>query len=161
MPYHKLVRTINRRCTIIYEYGPNKMEVDDIIDELPFDKKKDVIEVEDKDYALWYSDMNDNEADYYGKTMKFKGRTLLGGGLQNDEFVIGRHIMTCCADDVQFGGLVAKWPASRMLEHGGWIIMTAEIVREYNKMYEGVGPVFHVKEIKKCPAPEEEVATFY
>lgn len=161
IPFHKLVRTINRRCTIIYEYGPNKFEIDDIKDELPYDMKADVIEIEDKDYAIWYADMNDNEKNYYQKTVKFKGRTLLGGGLKDDEFVIGRHIMTCCVQDIQFGGLVAKWPGAKLLEHGGWIVMTAEIVREFNKMYDAIGPVFHVKEVKKCDPPEEEVATFY
>ena len=30
MPYHKIVRTINRRCDIIYEYGPNNIELDNI-----------------------------------------------------------------------------------------------------------------------------------
>ena len=158
MPLHKIVRQANRRCDIIYEYGPNEIELDNIEDPLPFDMNAKVIEIQDQDYAMWYADMNDNEANYYGKTVKFKGRTLLGGGLKPDEFVIGRHIMTCCVQDIQFGGLVAK---SSELEHGGWVVMTAEIVREYNDMYEAIGPVFHVKEVVKCDPPEEEVATFY
>ena len=69
--------------------------------------------------------------------------------------------MNCCEADIQFGGLVAKWKDSQSLEHGGWAIMTAEIVREYNKMYESVGPVFHVIDVVKCDMPEQEVATFY
>ena len=161
MPYHKIVRTINRRCDIIYEYGPNNIELDNIEDPLPFDINAPVIEIEDKDYAMWYSDMNDDEAKYYGKTVKFKGRSLLGGGLEDDEFVIGRHIMTCCVEDIQFGGLVAKYPDSQSLDHGGWVIMKATIQKEYNKMYQSEGPVFHVIEVEKCEAPEEEVATFY
>lgn len=161
MPLHKLVRTVNRKCDIIYEYGPSQIELDTIEDPLPFDKNAEIIEIEDKDYAYWYSDMNDNEPEYYGRKIKFKGRTLLGGGLENDEFVIGRHIMNCCEADIQFGGLVAKWKDSQSLEHGGWAIMTAEIVREYNKMYESVGPVFHVIDVVKCDMPEQEVATFY
>ena len=132
-----------------------------IEDPLPFDMNAKVIEIQDQDYAMWYADMNDNEANYYGKTVKFKGRTLLGGGLKPDEFVIGRHIMTCCVQDIQFGGLVAKYPKASEMEHGGWVVMTAEIVREYNDMYEAIGPVFHVKEVVKCDPPEEEVATFY
>ena len=161
MPYHKIVRTINRRCDIIYEYGPDNIELDNIEDPLPFDINAPVIEIQDKDYAMWYSDMNDDEEKYYGKTVKFKGRTLLGGGLDDDEFVIGRHIMTCCVQDIQFGGLVAKYADSQSLEHGGWAVITAKIQKEYNKMYQSEGPVFHVIEVEKCQAPEEEVATFY
>ena len=161
MPYHKIVRTINRRCDIIYEYGSNNIELDNIEDPLPFDINAPVIEIQDKDYAMWYSDMNDDEEKYYGKTVKFKGRTLLGGGLDDDEFVIGRHIMTCCVQDIQFGGLVAKYADSQSLEHGGWAVITAKIQKEYNKMYQSEGPVYHVINLEKCQAPEEEVATFY
>ena len=161
MPYHKIVRTINRRCDIIYEYGPNNIELDNIEDPLPFDINAPVIEIQDKDYAMWYSDMNDDEEKYYVKTVKFKGRTLLGGGLDDDEFVIGRHIMTCCVQDIQFGGLVAKYADSQSLEHGGWAVITAKIQKEYNKMYQSEGPVYHVINLEKCQAPEEEVATFY
>ena len=161
MPYHKIVRTINRRCDIIYEYGPDNIELDNIEDPLPFDINAPVIEIQDKDYAMWYSDMNDDEEKYYGKTVKFKGRTLLGGGLDDDEFVIGRHIMTCCVQDIQFGGLVAKYADSQSLEHGGWAVITAKIQKEYNKMYQSEGPVYRVINLEKCQAPEEEVATFY
>lgn len=159
--FHKIVRGANRRCEIIYEYGPDDIELDNIVDELPFDLDSPVVEINDRDYAIWYSHMNEEEEKYYGKTLKFKGRCLLGGGLKDDEFVIGRHIMTCCIDDIQFGGLVGKWEKAHTLEHGGWVIMEAKLLFEYNKMYNGMGPVFHVINMEKCPALEEDIATFY
>ena len=161
MEYHKVVRVINRRCQILYEYSKDEVELDNIEDPLPYDINTDVIEISDKDYAIWYTDMNEDEAKYYNKTIKVKGRTLLGGGLDDDEFVIGRHIMTCCVEDIQFGGLVAKWPESRSLEHGGWVVMTAVVRKEFNHMYQSEGPVFDVMNVEKVTAPEEEVATFY
>lgn len=161
MDYHKVVRMINRRCQIIYEYGEDNAVLDTIVDELPFDISKDYIEIDDKDYAIWYTDMNEEEDKYYGKTLKIKGRSLIGGGLEDDEFVIGRHIMTCCVEDITFGGLVAKYAKSQELEHGGWVVMTAQIKKEFNAMYQGMGPVFHVMDVQKVDAPEEEVATFY
>lgn len=161
MDYHKAVRMINRRCQIIYEYGEDNAVLDTIVDELPFDISKDYIEIDDKDYAIWYTDMNEEEDKYYGKTLKIKGRSLIGGGLEDDEFVIGRHIMTCCVEDITFGGLVAKYAKSQELEHGGWVVMTAQIKKEFNAMYQGMGPVFHVIDVQKVDAPEEEVATFY
>lgn len=161
MDYHKIVRVINRRCQIIYEYDKDHIEFDDIEDPLPYDITSPEIKIEDKDYAIWYSDMNEEEEKYYGKVMTIKGRTLLGGGLDDDEFVIGRHIMTCCIEDIQFGGLVAKYEKSQELEHGGWAVMTAKVEKEYNHMYQSEGPVFHVLSVEKVSAPEEEVATFY
>lgn len=159
--FHKIVRGANRRCEIIYEYGPDDIELDDTVDELPFDLEAPVVEIKDRDYAIWYSDMNEDEEKYYGKIYKIKGRCLIGGGLKCDEFVIGRHIMTCCIDDIQFGGLVGKWKNASTLEHGGWAVMEAKLVFEYNKMYKGMGPVFHVINMEKCEPLEEDVATFY
>ena len=50
--------------------GPNNIEIDNIEDPLPFfDLTADVIVIEDRDYAVWYSDMNDEEAKYYGKRL--------------------------------------------------------------------------------------------
>lgn len=161
MEYHKLVRVINRRCQIVYEYDKDNAVFDDIEDSLPYDIDKDYIEIEDKDYAIWYTDMNENEDKYYGKTLKIKGRSLLGGGLGDDEFVIGRHIMTCCVEDIQFGGLVAKYDKAQDLEHGGWVVMTAEVRREFSPMYQSIGPVFHVLEAEKVEPLVEDVATFY
>ena len=161
MEYHKIVRAASRRAEIIYEYGENDIEFDDIEDPLPFDLDAPVIEIEDRDYALWYRDITEEEPKYYDKTIRVKGRSLLGGGLADDEFVIGRHIMTCCVEDIQFGGLVAKYDKAQSLDHGGWVIMTATIRKEYNKMYESEGPVFHVLELEKCEPLEDEVATFF
>ena len=161
MEYHKIVRAASRRAEIIYEYGENDIEFDDIEDPLPFDLDAPVIEIEDRDYALWYRDITEEEPKYYDKTIRVKGRSLLGGGLVDDEFVIGRHIMTCCVEDIQFGGLVAKYDKAQSLDHGGWVIMTAVIRKEYNKMYESEGPVFHVLELEKCEPLEDEVATFF
>ena len=161
MPFHKIARAVNRKIDIMYEYTDGTSQFDEIIDPLPFDIDAPIIEIADKDYAVWYADMTEEEAKYYGKTIRFKGRSLLGGGLKDDEFVIGRHIMTCCVEDIQFGGLVAKYKDAQSLEHGGWVDMTAKIEREYNDMYQSEGPVFHVISVTKIPPIADEVATFY
>ena len=161
MPLHQAVRALSRNAEIAYEYVNGKVVYDDIIDPLPFDIDAPVIEIKDLDYALWYRDCTEEMMKYNGKTIKFKGLVATNKNFDDKTFAAGRHIMTCCVQDIQFGGLVAKYPKSRELDHGGWVEMTAEIVREYNDMYEAIGPVFHVKEVIKCDPPEEEVATFY
>ena len=69
--------------------------------------------------------------------------------------------MTCCIEDIQFGGLVAKYEKAQELEHGGWVQITADIIKEFNHMYQSEGPVLYVKKIKIIEPPEEDVATFY
>ena len=160
MEYHKIVRAASRQAEILYEYGENDVEFDNIEDPLPFDIDAPVIVIGDRDYALWYRDITEEEPKYFGKTIRVKGRSLLGGGLKDDEFVVGRHVMTCCIDDIQFGGLVAKYADAQSLDHGGWVLLTAEIRGEYNEMYGEEGPVLYVTEIEKVEPLEDEVATF-
>ena len=161
MEFHKIVRAANRRCQILYEYSKDQVEFDNIEDPLPYDLDAPVVEIKDQDYAIWYSDINEEESKYYGKTLKLKGRALIGGGLEDDETVIGRHIMTCCVEDIQFGGLVAKYEKAQELTHGEWVIVTAKVKNEFNHMYQGNGPVLYITELEKTDVPEQEVATFY
>lgn len=159
--YHKIVRAVNRSADIIYEYSDEEYELDDIIDPLPFDVDAPVIEVKDMDYALWYRDVNEDMKKYIGKTVEIKGRGLTGGGLPKDAFVFGRHVMTCCADDIEFAGLIAKYHDSAgRVEHGGWVKLRAEISVEFHEVYGESGPILNVKELKKAAPPVEEVATF-
>ena len=130
MEFHKIVRAANRRCQILYEYSKDQVEFDNIEDPLPYDLDAPVVEIKDQDYAIGYSDINEEESKYYGKTLKLKGRALIGGGLEDDETVIGRHIMTCCVEDIQFGGLVAKYEKAQELTHGEWVIVTAKVKNE-------------------------------
>ena len=161
MPLHKIVRGISRRADIAYDYVDGHVEYDDIEDPLPFDIEAPIIEIGDRDFALWYRDMNEEPKKYIGKTLKFKGLVAADGKLPKDTFVIGRHIMTCCADDIQYGGLIAVWDGASGLKTRDWITVTATLEFEYNKGYRGKGPVLHVISAEPAQAPEEQVVTFY
>ncbi len=159
--FHKIVRVANTKSEIIYEYGPNRFELDDIKDPLPYDIDAPIIEITELQYAIWYRDINEDTAKYIGKTVRVKGRCLTGGGLPKDAFIFGRHVMSCCVEDIQFAGLVAKWPDSQSrIEHGEWYNITGVVQVEYHPVYGESGPVIAVKEIKKAAPPVEEVATF-
>lgn len=161
MAYHKIVRAANRSAEIIYEYGEDRYEIDDIEDPLPFDINADVIEIRDVDYALWYRDINEDDKKYIGKTVKVKGRCLTGGELPAGAFVFGRHVMTCCVEDIQFAGLIGKMKgAEKEIKHGEWYTVTAKISVDYHEVYGESGPILNVLEIKKAAPPVEEVATF-
>ena len=73
MAFHKVVRAISRRPDIVYEYIGGKAEFDDIEDPMPFDVNAPVIEIEDRDYALFYRDVAEKLKEYIGKTVRFKG----------------------------------------------------------------------------------------
>ena len=160
MPYHKEVRIANRRSLIIYEYGPDDIEPDDIIDPLPYDMNASQIVIEDEWYAEWYRDINENEDDYDGKTFIVKGRVALSDELPDGQFAFGRHVMTCCEADIQFAGLLAYYSGAEKLSVGDWIKITAKVRCEYTEAYQEKGPVLYIKKLEKTDPCEPEVATF-
>ena len=161
MPLHKIVRGISRRADIAYEYDNDEVEYDTIEDPLPFDKDAAVIVVEDVDYALWYRDLSEDLDAYDGKTVRFKGQVVIDGSIPNGTFIIGRPLMTCCADDIRFAGLVCEWEKMNALASRDWIVVTAKISVRKHKCYDRVGPVLMGICVEKTEPLEQEVASFY
>ncbi len=161
MDLHKVVRAISRRPQIVYEYPGGLAEEDDIIDPLPFDVNAPLIEIKDKDYALFYRDLVEDVKSYNGKKVKFKGIVARDRSLPSDTFVVGRHVMTCCEADIAYKGLVAVANAPTALKNRDWVIITAEIKYTFNKLYGAKGPVLFVSDILVSNPPEEQVATFF
>jgi len=158
--FHKIVRGVSRRTDIIYEYEDGVIEPDEIEDPLPFDIEADVIEIDLKDYAIWYRDLVEEMGKYNKKTVKFTGVISVDERMPKDCFVIGRPVMTCCADDIAFKGILGCNRAKSM-QNGDWISVTAKIKIEKHKLYQGKGPVLYMTDYAVTSEPQEPVATFY
>jgi len=160
-PFHKIVRAANRRCDIAYEDPQGRVRYDDIVDPLPFDKSAPVVEIADRDYAIWYQDLNEELKSYDGLTVRFRAQVALDAGLDEGTIIVGRQMMNCCAADVAFAGLIAVDCLRGDLENGGWVLLTAKIRVQKHKGYDRPGPVLYLREIAPAEPPADEVATFY
>ena len=161
LPYHKIVRAANRSCDIAYEDPKGKVRYDDIEDPLPFDKNAPVIDIADKDYAIWYRDLNEELKSYNGKTVHFKAQVATAEELDADTIIVGRQLMNCCAADITFAGVIAVGNTRRDIGDRDWVDLTASIRVKKHPLYTRPGPVLTVIEIAPAEPPEEEVATFY
>ncbi len=161
MAMHKVIRGVSRRCDIAYEYADGKVEYDDIEDPLPFDIEAPVVNIEDRDYAIWYRDMSEEPKKYNGKTVRFKGRCLVRKNVPKGSFIIGRHIMTCCVEDIQFAGIICNWDKADTVRDDEWVILTATLENKFHRAYGRKGPVLTVLSMEETEKPEEAVATFY
>ncbi len=161
MPLHKLVRGVSRKANICYEYLNGEIEPDDIEDPLPFDIEAPVINIEDVDFALFYRDMSEEFEKYVGKTVRFKGIVALDSSLPKSSYAIGRHIMTCCQDDIAYRGVVAKGMGNLDLKTRDWVTVEGRLLEEYSPLYKARGPVLEVRKIERAEKPLQEVATFY
>ena len=161
MTLHKIVRGVSRRADIAYEYADGTVKYDEIEDPLPFDVNAPVIEIADQDYALWYRDMSEEPEKYEDKTVRFKCRYLKRKKVPAGNFIVGRHVMTCCADDIQFAGLICKWDEYDSIVGDSWHILTAKINHKFSRAYGKKGPVLTYISAEDCEVPEQPVAAFY
>ena len=161
MEFHKVVRAASRRADIAYESTDGKVVYDDIEDPLPFDLNAPVIEIGDADFAEWYRDLGETPANYEGKTVRFKCRALKRSKMPANTFIVGRHVMTCCVEDIQFAALVCQWDEADTVQDDSWMILTAKLNFKFNKAYGRKGPVLTYVSHELCEAPEQPVATFY
>ena len=161
LAFHQIVRGVNRRCEIAYEDAAGNVTYDDIPDELPFDINAPVIEVALEDYASWYRDISEEMDKYEGKTVQLSGSVVIQDKLPDNSFIFGRPVMTCCADDVAFAGVLCVAKSRGGLQNQDWITLTAKISLQDSKVYGRRGPVFSVISVEKGTAPENDVATFY
>lgn len=161
MLFHKIVRGVNRRVNIVFEYTDGHVEYDEIEDPLPYDLDADIVVIKDEDFAEFYRDLNEDLDKYDGKTVMFKGIVAKNDTLPADLCLVGRHIMTCCEDDIAYGGMLCVLPKSAMVNNRDWLMVTAKIKHEYHKLYEGYGPVLYAEQLVHSPAPKQPLATFY
>jgi hypothetical protein len=153
------VKAINQKAEIIFE--DSNGEINAIMEEdLPYDLKKDIIELDGMAYGVWYLDMLENLHRYVGKTVRFKALVAKPSKIPTGFFVPGRMAMTCCADDMVYLGFVCKYEKTEDLKEKDWVELTARIQEEYFADYNGNGPVLHGISLEKTKAPKEEIINF-
>ena len=95
-----MIRAFNQQGQVGFESSDGKMTT--MLDEdLPYDINSDYIELDEASYPIWYLDVFDGAPKYQGKTIKF---TAYVRDVTPHSLVVGRQIMTCCEDDIQFYG---------------------------------------------------------
>lgn len=160
MALHKLVRGVSRGAKIVYDKTDGTIEYDTIEDPLPFDINADVIKINDEDYGIWYRDLVEEMEKYDGKKVRFKGMVAKDPSIPKGSFACGRHVMTCCADDIKYSALACKWKDSDRFKTYDWVEVTGRISIEPHKMYVEAGPVIKVTSVVPAAPPKEQVVTF-
>lgn len=150
--YKRNIKAVNQRADIIFE--DENGEVDQIMeDDLPYDMKAPVIELDDKGYAVWFLDIMDNMKRYEGKTISYVGQVMIPDRHDKSYCCIGRRAMTCCAQDISFLGYACVYDKVSDLKERDWVKITAKVKNEFWKDYKEEGPVLHAISIVPAEAP--------
>ena len=109
----------------------------------------------------FFVDLMEEPEKYHGKIVTFRGAAARDPKFPKGVFAVGRHIMTCCVEDIQYCWIVSEWEKAAMMENRQWIRVRGKISVQRHKLYKGKGPVLQVESVVLTDAPEQEVATFY
>ena len=153
------LRMVNRRAEIYLENVDGTSEDYLTGDECPFDLNQDIIDVPDDDFGVWYVDVMDHPDRWAGKTVHMK-LVMCHSKKYPGIHCPGRFVMTCCENDIQFLGLIAKGIGLKQYQNRDWIEVTARMAVENHAAYQGKGPVMHVISIAPCEKPAQEVVSF-
>ena len=115
---------------------------------LPYDKTKDEIIIEDDDFGAFYIDTFDNRPDYDNKIVIFNAWVVKSDKLKKNEFIAGRKVLNCCADDIQLFGFLAISSVAKNLQHDSWIRIKARCKIEFNEDYNEEEVILYPLEIK-------------
>ncbi len=151
--FRRQIRALNKDCQIGFE-GKNGQLTSMLDEDLPYDITKDTILLEEEDYPTWYIDVFDNYEKYLGKTIRFKSfvRDILP-----QTIVIGRNVMTCCENDIQFLGYEVIDETSSMVSIGDCINLDCVVTHEYSSFAKEEVVMLHAKKIAKLPKEEEKI----
>lgn len=156
------IKAVNRKAMISYERADGK-EAGEFEEELPYDMSKDYLEIPDEDYGIWFMDASENPQNYEGKTIRFLSMLYVSPKLPRGYIVPGRMVMTCCAEDTQFSGFLAKLPAAvdpDSLRSRMWFDITAEIRVQRMREYRGKGVVLYITKMIPAQAPADPLIYF-
>lgn len=157
--YRRMVKAVNPKAQLVYELLDGS--IDNTMDEiLPFDITKEIIEIKEEDYGIWYLDALDHPEHYNGKELVFKAVTYIPKEGKGNWFVPGRFAMTCCADDVAFIGFKCYSNEISKYSNREWVMLNAVGKIEYVKEYEGEGLVLSAKKMEPTEKTKEELVYF-
>lgn len=160
LKFRRSLKALNPQVQVAFEKADGTMYENEA-EILPFDYSRDRIEIEDMDYGLWYLDAMDHPDHYMGKEVSFTARYCASAKPHQKYFVPGRHIMTCCEDDIQFLGFICYYEETDMpFQHGDWVNVTVGFDYGECKMYGEEGPILQLVHIEKGKKPEQELVTF-
>ncbi len=155
--FKRCVRGVNQQAEVVFE-DKNGENIDQVLDEdLPYDVNADIIEIGDQDYGIFYLDALDNQDRYEGKRVSFTGMVYKNSLFQRNDFVPGRRVMTCCADDIAFLGFLCKSREAKRLSNRQWVKVTGIMKYEYRREYKGPGPVLMAESVVLTEKPEPEI----
>ena len=157
--WRRAVKGLNSATRVFFENLDGTTD-DGVSDEdLPFDVKADPIEIGDEDFGTFYLDAMEHPERYDGKTIRARGRAFRMEDMPKNCFVFGRHVMTCCAEDIGGIGFLCQYKGEPP-KTNDWVYLDAKVEKSFSPIH-GTDAIILIQD-KLTPAepPKEELVYF-
>lgn len=151
LSYKRSLMLLNADCDYVFQ-NTNGEVIDTLADELPYDINSYLIQIDDKDYGVFFIDSYDQKDRYEGKKVNLNAVCYMQA---DGTVVVGRLAMTCCENDIQLLGFFTDLKES--FKANEWINLTAIV--KYEEIEGEEEPVLKVVEYKKIKQIKDPVVT--
>jgi len=157
--YRRSVLGLNNSVRLFFENTDGTTD-DGVSDEdLPYDVKADVVEIGDVDFGIFYLDALEHPDRYDGKRIHARGRAFRMEDMPKNCYVFGRHVMTCCADDIGGIGFLCQYKDNPP-QTNDWIFLTAKVEASFSPMHGCDAIILLEQKSEPAGEPEEELVYF-
>lgn len=108
----------------------------------------DTIVFNARNYVHYLEDLSSNIESHKGKKVYISGFIHKEDKLLEDEFILSRLLMNCCAADAQVLGVMCQYEGAKNLEDNIWVNIEGEIRSDVNYL------AVKVNKIEKSEEPE-------
>jgi putative membrane protein len=119
--------------------------------------KGEVIEMASENFINTYENIYGNPYDYVGRNINMKGFVYNQNGLNQNEFILSRILVSCCSADAQLVGLLCDYSEENVLTEGTWVNVEGTLGQyEYKDVKSGETNVIPIIKIDKIEQIEVE-----
>ena len=152
--YRRYIRAFNQKAEVAFENAEGKLTT--ILNEdLPYDITKNEITILNKDFPLWYLDITECFDKYQDKEITFEAYVR---DFTSNTLVVGRQIMTCCLDDIQFYGF--ECITNQKFDNNVLVRVTCIPVKQYSEIANANVIMLKGIKIEELDYVEEEYLEF-
>ncbi|MBQ6373182.1 MAG: GTPase [Clostridia bacterium] len=157
--YRRAVKGLNPTTRVFFENLDGTTD-DGVADEdLPYDVKASPIKIADEDFGTFYLDAMEHPDRYDGKVIRARGRAFRMEDMPNNCYVFGRHVMTCCAEDIGGIGFLCRYKGEGP-KTNDWIMVEAKAEKSFSPLHNSEAIILTEQSAVPTGAPKEELVYF-
>lgn len=158
-PWRRAVKGLNSATRIFFENLDGTTD-DGVADEdLPYDVKADPVQIGDEDFGTFYLDALEHPDRYDGKRIRARGRAFRMDDMPKNCYVFGRHVMTCCAEDIGGIGFLCQYKGEPP-KTNDWIFLEAKVEKSFSPLHNADAIILLEQKVTPANPPKEELVYF-